>query len=125
MKQLALVALLGFSAFRCDAGRPLALEDYYRIETASSPAISPDGRWVVFVRTSIIEAENRRHSELWISPTDGSAPARRLTSDTFDSSAPRWSPDGKLLAFRSNRKSQGSDSDTWFLHMDVAPNDAD
>ena len=91
MKCLAVVALIGFCAARADAGRPLALEDYYRVQTASSPAISPDGRWVVFVRTNIIEAENRRHTELWISPSDGSAPARRLTSAAFNASAPRWS----------------------------------
>jgi dipeptidyl aminopeptidase/acylaminoacyl peptidase len=125
MKQLAIVALLGFFAFRCNAGRPLVLEDYYRVETASAPAISPDGHRAVFVRTNIIEAENRHHTELWISPTDGSAPARRLTSDASNSSAPRWSHDGNLLAFRSDRKSQGPDGDIWFLRMDVAPNDAD
>ena len=69
------VLLLVSLAVRSDAGRPLQLEDYYRIETASAPAISPDGRWVVFVRTNIIEAENRRHTEIWMSPSDGSAPA--------------------------------------------------
>jgi Tol biopolymer transport system component len=130
MKKLAVpifsvVTLLVSCAIRSDAARPLALEDYYRIETASTPAISPDGRWVVFVRTNIIEAENRRHTELWISPSDGSRPASRLTSDASNASAPRWSPDGKLLAFRSDRKTQGADGPIWFLHMEVAPDDAD
>jgi dipeptidyl aminopeptidase/acylaminoacyl peptidase len=125
MKFLAVVALIGFCGARADAGRPLTLEDYYRVETASRPAISPDGRWAVFVRTDIVEAENRLHTELWISPADGSTPAKRLTSGTFNASAPRWSPDGKLLAFRSDRKAQGADGDIWFLHMDGAPNDAD
>jgi dipeptidyl aminopeptidase/acylaminoacyl peptidase len=131
MKKLAVLMLLGCVAVRSYAARPLALEDYYRVETASAPAISPDGRWVVFVRTNIIEAENRRHTELWISPAAwinspvGSRPASRLTSDAFDASAPRWSPDGKLLAFRSDRKAQGADGDIWFLRMDAAPNDAD
>jgi dipeptidyl aminopeptidase/acylaminoacyl peptidase len=125
MKHAAALVLLACCAVRSGAARSLQLEDYYRIETASTPAISPDGRWVVFVRTNIIEAENRRHTELWISPADGSKPASRLTSDAFNASAPRWSADGKLLAFRSDRKAQGADGDVWFLHMDVAPNDAD
>jgi len=54
---------------------PGQLADYYRVETAGTPAISPDGRWVVFVRNTTVEAENQHHSELWISPSDGSTPA--------------------------------------------------
>src|SRR5438034_10800 len=118
------------------AGRPIQLPDYYRVETAGTPAISPDGRWVVFVRNTIVEAENQHHSELWIAPADGSAPATRLTTPAFNASAPRWTPDGKLLSFRSTRRAgapaetapagrgggrrggAGGESDIWFLRMD-------
>jgi len=81
--------------------RPLALDDYYRIETVSSPAISPDGRWVAYVRGYTIEAENRRRSELWLISFDGSTPARRLSDTTGNASDPRWSPDSKLLSWVS------------------------
>ena len=118
MKSLGAVLLLVFVAGQSEAARPISLEDYYRVESAAAPEISPDGRWVVFARSSIIESENQRHSELWISPSDGSAPAARLTSTAFNSSAPRWSPDGKLLAFRSNRKAPGAEGEIWFLRMD-------
>jgi dipeptidyl aminopeptidase/acylaminoacyl peptidase len=118
------------------AGRSIQLPDYYRVETAATPAISPDGRWVVFVRNTIVEAENTHHSELWIAPADGSAPATRLTTPAFSASAPKWSPDGKLLSFRSARRGGtpaeaasagrgggrrgggGGESDIWFLRMD-------
>jgi dipeptidyl aminopeptidase/acylaminoacyl peptidase len=118
MQRLAACLLLALSIPRSEAARPLKLEDYYRIETASTPAISPDGRWVVFVRNTIIEPENHRHTELWMAPSDGSAAAFRLTSPAFDASAPKWSPDGKLLAFHSARKAAGNEGDVWFLRMD-------
>jgi Tol biopolymer transport system component len=98
MRRSAVFVLLLFSISIAGA-RPLRLEDYYRLEGASATAISPDGRWVVFVRNSIIEAENLRRTELWMSPSDGSAAAIRLSSPAFNASGPRWSPDGKLLAF--------------------------
>jgi dipeptidyl aminopeptidase/acylaminoacyl peptidase len=107
-----------WSAGCCYGGRPVTLDDYYRIETAANTAISPDGRWVAFVRNSIIEADNQRHSEIWLSPADGSGPAARLTSPAFSASAPHWSPDGKVLAFHSARKGGGADGDVWFLRMD-------
>ncbi|MGH9937490.1 MAG: TolB family protein, partial [Blastocatellia bacterium] len=100
--------------------RPLELKDYLRIEVADSPAISPDGRWVAFVRSYVVEAENRRQSEIWLVPSDGSAAPTRITNPAFSSSGPRWSPDGKLLAFVSRRKVPDGDESNpiWFLRMD-------
>jgi dipeptidyl aminopeptidase/acylaminoacyl peptidase len=128
MKNLALLALLSFAGPVCHAGRPIQLEDYYKIEGAAAPAISPDGRWVVFARSTIIEATNQRHTELWIAPADGSSPATKLLPGEGASSNPKWSPDGKLLAFsrgggrggggRAGRGGGGEEGSEWFLHMD-------
>ena len=124
MKNLSLLAMLVFAGL-CQAGRPIQLEDFYRIEGASTPAISPDGRWVVFARSIIIESENQRHTELWLAPSDGSAAAVRLTDDDSNSSVPRWSPDGKVLAFNRSGRGRGGrggggdgDGNVWFRHMD-------
>lgn len=119
----AAVALLpagGVAAQNQAPRRAVAIEDYYRIERVESPAISPDGRLVAFVRSFIIETENRRQSEIWLVPADGSAPPRRITHPAFSSSSPRWSPDGRLLAVSSRRKVPGAaeeESSIWFLDM--------
>ena len=101
--------------------RPLELEDYYRIESVGNGALSPDGTLLAFVRSRIVEAENRSHSEIWLVPTDGSAAPRRLTNPATSATNPRWSPDGTLLAFSSSRRlpdgDPGERSNTWFLPM--------
>src|SRR5947207_1257599 len=77
------------------AARQLTLEDYYRIVTVQAPAMSLEGRLVAFIRTTIVEADNRRQGELWIVPSDGSAAPRRLSDPALNASGPRWSPDGQ------------------------------
>ena len=120
----------GAGAAAAMTARTLELQDYYRIETASAPAISPDGKRVAFVRTYLIESENRRQSEIWLAPSDGSTSAARITNPSFNATDPRWSPDGTLLSFTSRRRSlaatpdSAEESATWFLRMDVPAGEA-
>jgi dipeptidyl aminopeptidase/acylaminoacyl peptidase len=113
--------LVGFAA-TAETPRPLELADYFRIETVSNPAMSPDGSWIAFVRTYIVKDDDRRQGEIWLSRADGSKPPFRLTNPAQHSTSPRWSPDGRLIAFNSRREIPGKEEDettsVWFLRMD-------
>src|SRR5687768_17889583 len=89
--------------------------DLYRMSVVSTPAMSPDGKLVAFTVTTMVEADNKRHSEIWVVPTAGGE-AVRYTSPSTESSRPRFSRDGKLLLFTSQRP--GGRGTTWALRMD-------
>jgi dipeptidyl aminopeptidase/acylaminoacyl peptidase len=103
------------------AKRAFTPADYYKITNLAAPAISPDGKLVAFTVTTVREAENKRHSEVWVVPTAGGAPAR-YTSSGYESSDPQFSPDGRYLFFTSKRP--GGKGARWALRMDQPAGEA-
>ena len=83
--------------------RPFALEDMAAFKSITDLAVSPDGRHAVFAVRATILSENRTQTDLWGVPTDGSQPARQLTTDKAAESALRFSPDGTRVAFLADR----------------------
>jgi dipeptidyl aminopeptidase/acylaminoacyl peptidase len=88
--------------------RGITPEDYFAFEFVSDPNISPDGKLVAYVVTKIDRAQNRRNSSVWMVATDGSRAPWQFTTSPQSSNSPRWSPDGKSLAFLSSRPSADS-----------------
>jgi dipeptidyl aminopeptidase/acylaminoacyl peptidase len=72
--------------------------DLALLRTPSAPSLSPDGRLVVVAVGRIDLEANAYRGDLWVTPTDGSAPPRRFTTGKRDG-RPRFSPDGRWIAF--------------------------
>ncbi|HZT85864.1 MAG TPA: S9 family peptidase [Gaiellaceae bacterium] len=78
-------------------------EDVYALTSVADPRVSPDGRRVAYVVNRIDREANAYRAAVWVAPLDGSEPPRRFTSGDRSDHSPRWSPDGRWLAFVSNR----------------------
>jgi len=110
------------SARQAEGKRGITPEDYYAFEFISDPRLSPDGKLVAYVVTTIDQKQNRRHSSIWMTAADGSRAPWQFTTAPQTSNSPRWSPDGQTLAFISSRASADSPAtDTkpqvWALSM--------
>src|SRR5438034_7384053 len=73
--------------------------DVFLMKRVGSPAISPDGRWIVFSVTEPSYTEGEQVSDLWLVPTDGRAEPRRLTNSKGGEGGVDWSPDSRRIAF--------------------------
>ena len=95
---VVLAFVLGLVAPASAQRRNITEKDIFAFVWVADPQISPDGSQVAFVRVSIDEKKDAYDTAIWLARTDGSEPPRAITSGIRDTS-PRWSPDGRRLAF--------------------------
>jgi dipeptidyl aminopeptidase/acylaminoacyl peptidase len=111
----ALVAALVVVTAQAQSRTPFSVEQLVRLKRVSQPALSPDGRTVVFTVRETDMSANRGRTDLWSLDiaTKGAQP-RRLTSDPQNDDSPQWSADGRYVYFISARS--GS-SQVWRLPL--------
>jgi len=85
------------------AAPPFTATEMMKLKRLADPQVSPDGAQVAFALTEIDLAGGKRNTDLWVVAVSGGEP-RRLTSSPASDSSPRWSPDGRQLAFLSTRE---------------------
>src|SRR5229473_1958303 len=92
--------------------RIITIDDYFQIRDVSQPELSPDGQWVAYaVRARMLKEDKNEQRLLMVSTSGGDAIS--LTAEGVTSSHPRWSSDGKFLAFLSARNA--GKNQVWLL----------
>jgi dipeptidyl aminopeptidase/acylaminoacyl peptidase len=110
--------------------RPITVDDLFQIREVSDPQLSPDAQFVAYTVKTLLLKEDKSEERIWSVPTAG-GDAVPMTAEGVSSSHPRWSPDGKYLAFLSARN-EGK-TQIWLLnrsggeaqHLTDTPQDVD
>ncbi|UHQ20114.1 S9 family peptidase [Lysobacter sp. KIS68-7] len=110
-----LVGLLAWSAHAADAPTRFGADDLARLVDLTEPAFSPDGRTIVYTATSANLPDDQSQSDLWRVDYDGSHRVRLTKTPKFDESRPQWSPDGKSIAFLSDRGGEDATTQVWLM----------
>jgi len=92
------LAVLASAQPAAPARRLIAETDVAKFVWSADPEVSSDGKTVAFVRVDANEKKDEYETSIWIAATDGKTPPRKFTAGPRDQ-APRFSPDGTLLAF--------------------------
>jgi len=99
---LAVCALLPSQVAEAQTRRPMAVEDLLTAVRVGDPQVSPDGRRVLFVRTTTDMSSGKRNADIWMVPADGSAAPTPFIESPKGDDTPRFLSSGRV-AFISTR----------------------
>jgi dipeptidyl aminopeptidase/acylaminoacyl peptidase len=85
------------------AKRPMTFEDLMQMKRLGATAVSPDGKWLAYVVTTVSLDQNTKTPELWLQPIAGGDPHKLEVGQPGDD-GPEFAPDGKHILFLSSRE---------------------
>src|SRR5207249_1198484 len=91
--------------------RAISFDDFLALKAVSDPQLSPDGKWVAYTVSTPSLQDNRNVPRVWVVEV-ATGKSRQLTGGPGSDRQPRWSPDGKTLAFISTRE---AGAQVWLL----------
>src|ERR1051325_11347171 len=96
------VSVLNSRAATQSSPHPVTGDDFFQVKDVTDPQISSDGQWIAYTVETPSLKEDKSETRIWMIPAGG-GDAIPMTAEGNSSSHPRWSPDGKYLAFLSER----------------------
>jgi dipeptidyl aminopeptidase/acylaminoacyl peptidase len=97
--------------------KPITHETLWMMKRVGAPAVSPDGKWAVFPVLEPSYETDKAVSDLWLVPTDGRQPPRRITNTKAPEEDVAWSLDSSRIAFSTKR--EGDEVEQIYI-LDVA-----
>jgi dipeptidyl aminopeptidase/acylaminoacyl peptidase len=103
MKKIILLLILLYPAVGAEAERPMAFMDVLELKQPASPALSPDGKWMLYTVSELNWEKDQRYSNIHLVSTDGRIQKQLTFTEDESETNPVWSPDGNFFIFASTR----------------------
>ena len=103
-------------AAQSSLARTLVVDDMFRLRNVGDPQLSPDGDWVAYTVSQANEKDDRSYTHISMVRFDGSVSVQLTGRAKESESEPRFSPDGRYIAFLSSRADEKKHDALWLLN---------